>query len=274
MVETMARKYELEINVLSDKGKRKEANEDSVFANAISTEKGNYGLFAVADGVGGTELGKYASNLATERLTKWWNEHFPRYIDKQNILDEVTRELKLEVELMNIKIIEACNSFGKSMATTLSLMFVVNDEASIIHIGDSRVYKINKSQIEMLTEDHSWVELQVKSGAMTREDAEKHKNRHAIIRCLGAKTECKLYLNRCSVKRNDCFLLCTDGFYRYFADAELSEKLLSSDVDYESQTEMLESMLEEIYEKGASDNISAILVKINSKERKLAWWKN
>ena len=270
----MGRKYEFEINVLSDKGKRKKANEDSVFANAISTEKGNYGLFAVADGVGGTELGKYASNLATERLTKWWNENLPRYLDKNNILDEVTNDLKLEAELMNIKIIEASNSFGKSMATTLSLMFIANKEASIIHIGDSRVYKINKAQIEMLTEDHSWVEMQVKSGAMTREEAEKHKNRHAILRCLGAKTECQLYLNRCEVKKNDCFLLCTDGFYRYFADHELIEKLMNSEIDYESQTEMLESMLMEIYEKGASDNISAILVRIKGKEMKLAWWKN
>lgn len=269
----MLDKYEFEINVLSDKGKKKETNEDSVFARAINTEKGNFGIFAVADGVGGTEWGKYASNLTSEMLGKWWDEHFPRYLMEENTLEEAVKDLKLEVELINLKIVEACSNLKKTMATTLSLIFIANDKAEIIHIGDSRIYRFRNSDINMLTEDHSWVEMQVKSGAMSREEAENHKNRHAILRCLGAKAECRLYQNQCKVKKNDCFLVCTDGFYRYFADSEINRKLIDSESDLENHAELLERMLQEIYAQGASDNISAILIRIKSKERKLAWWK-
>src|SRR5919201_5682603 len=154
----------------TDTGRQRRGNEDAYFARSP--------LFAVADGVGGAQAGEVASRLAVEVLAKGLPEGS----------GSIEERLLARVEEANIRIAELAQADARraGMSTTLTLAYVGEDELSVVHVGDSRLYRLRDGTFERLTDDHTLVEELVRSGKLRPEDAERHPQRSIVTRALGS----------------------------------------------------------------------------------------
>jgi len=152
-------------------------------------------------------------------------------------------------------------SINKNLGSTLSMLFLYDRSYILKHIGDSRIYIINKKTIK-LTEDHSWVAEQLKEGNITYKEALNHPKRNVLTRCIGTRN-IELYESKGYVTENDVFLLCSDGFYNYLDEQEILKDILKCTKNKNNVQECLSNMLKKIKSKKAHDNISAIIISQN-----------
>ena len=233
---------------ISDRGLNdsRPQNEDSYL------ELRQYGVFAVADGVGGAQAGEVASQMAVEII----GEAFV------NIGDDSDPEdiMRIAIERANGAIFQMSRDLPQlaSMATTLVALHVSGDIATIAHVGDSRIYRVDAtSRLFRETDDHSVVEEEVRAGRMTPEQALVHPSRNVISRALGAEDTVEPDIKLTIIHPATTFLLCSDGITRHITDSEI-ESLLASD---DEPAEICAKMKEICFERGAEDNLTAIIVK-------------
>ncbi len=233
---------------VSDRGlnESRPQNEDSYL------ELSQYGVFAVADGVGGAQAGEVASQMAVEII----GEAFINIGDDSDPEDT----MRIAIERANGAIHQMSQDLPQlaSMATTLVALHVAGDIATIAHVGDSRVYRVDATgRIFRETDDHSVVEEEVRAGRMTPEQALVHPSRNVISRALGAEDTVDPDIKMVIVHPATTFLLCSDGITRHIDDSEI-ETLLASDSE---PSEICEKMKEICYGRGAEDNLTAVIVK-------------
>lgn len=193
-------------------------NEDAIYPAVGQGVGGRRALFVVCDGVGGAEKGEVASALACESLA-----------ESLVAIDSKLTEHRIQeaVEHTEIRFDEyiATHPEAAGMATTMTLLaFDGGLGVTVAHIGDSRVYQFRDGRITFCTEDHSLVNVWVKLGRITAEEALHHPQRHIITRAIqgrGAATEADV-VRLTDVRPGDCFLLCTDGVTDCLTDEVLS----------------------------------------------------
>ena len=220
-------------------------NEDSFLADAAR------GIFAVADGVGGAEAGEVASQTAIEVL----DEAFRHHEDGADVEDL----MELAIQRANASIHQMAQDQAKfsMMATTVVCLHLDGNVATIAHVGDSRLYRLTPAgQLLRETEDHSVVEEEVRAGRMTAEQAANHPSKNVISRALGAESDVEVDLKILEVDEGTEFLLCTDGITRHIPDHELRQVMLVND----DLTSVCEELKQRCYERGAEDNLTAVLV--------------
>jgi hypothetical protein len=145
------------------------------------------------------------------------------------------------------------------MATTIVALHLDGHVATIGHVGDSRLYRLAPDgQLHRETADHSVVEEEVRAGRMTPEQASNHPSRNVISRALGAEETVEVDLKTMEIEDGTCFLLCSDGITRHIPDPELRE-LLAKGADLNA---VCEEMKRRCYERGAEDNLTAVIVRI------------
>src|SRR3954452_4698698 len=156
----------------TETGRQRRNNEDAYFARSP--------LFAVADGVGGAQAGEVASRTAVEVLRQGLPDHG----------GSVEERLRARVEEANARITELGRSDDRraGMGTTLTVAYVGEQELSVAHVGDSRLYRLRDDSFERLTDDHSLVEELVRSGKLTPQEADHHPQRSIVTRALGSET--------------------------------------------------------------------------------------
>lgn len=233
---------------VSDRGlsEHRPQNEDSYL------ELTDRGLFAVADGVGGTQGGDVASQTAMEILA----EAFANAATS----DSAEQVIRSAIETANTAIYQMAMDLPQlsSMATTIAVLHIGDGMATIAHVGDSRVYRIDSEGfIHRETQDHSVVEEEVRAGRMTPEQAATHPSRNVISRAVGAEGSVQIDISTFPVDPGSVFLLCSDGVTRHINDNELGE-LLSTGM---SPTLLCEQIKDVCFERGAEDNLTAIVVK-------------
>src|SRR5829696_4840061 len=234
---------------ITDRGlsEKRPHNEDSYL------ELNQIGVFAVADGVGGAQAGDVASQMAVEILAEAFNNQ-PANVDAEDVM-------KLALERANSAIYQMASDLPQlaSMATTIVALQISGDVATIGHVGDSRLYRIDpKGRLNRETADHSVVEEEVRAGRMTAEQALNHPSRNVISRALGAEDDVEVELKTMMVEPGTTFLLCSDGITRHIPDGEL-EELFNGDDEPGELTRSLKSIC---YERGAEDNLTAVVVRI------------
>lgn len=239
---------------ITDRGlnERRPLNEDSFLADSERR------IFAVADGVGGAEAGEVASQTAVEVL----DEAFRHQMDGADIEDL----MELAIQRANASIHQMAQEHAKfsMMATTVVALHIKGNVATIGHVGDSRLYRLTPDgDIVRETEDHSVVEEEVRAGRMTAEQAANHPSKNVISRALGAEDTVEVDLKTIEVDEGTEFLLCTDGITRHISDAELRQLL----VVQEDLGELCEELKRRCYERGAEDNLTAIVVRCGSRIR-------
>lgn len=237
------------VAVISDRGlsEKRPLNEDSYFADP------ERGLFAVADGVGGANAGEVASSTAMEVLSEAFRHHAPKTDDEEL--------MELAIQKANSSIHQMAKEHPKlsMMATTIVALHLNGHIATIGHVGDSRIYRLSAGgKLFRETRDHSVVEEEVRAGRMTPQQALYHPSRNVISRALGAEETVEVDMKVMEVVEGTTFLLCSDGITRHIADEELREMMISYE-DLDSVCHMLRSLC---YERGAEDNLTAVLVRV------------
>jgi|WetSurSiteA1Bulk_404760.scaffolds.fasta_scaffold00297_8 serine/threonine protein phosphatase PrpC len=145
----------------------------------------------------------------------------------------------------------------KNMGTTMVVLLIKDNTASICHVGDSRLYRIRDNTIEQITEDHSLLADEIKKATITKEQAMNYPLRHVITRAIGISADIQCDCKVESVRSDDMFLLCSDGLSGMLEDSEILNIIIK-----ENRIEQCcERFIKRANEKGGDDNITAILVK-------------
>ena len=234
---------------VSDRGlsEKRPQNEDSFL------EMKNLGLFVVADGVGGAQAGDVASQMAVEML----GEAFTNLRANGDAEDM----MRIAIERANSAIHQMSSDLPQlsQMATTIVALHIAGNIATIGHVGDSRLYRLDgKGSLYRETQDHSMVEEEVRAGRMTAAQAANHPSRNVISRALGAESTVEVDMKTIMFDGNTKFLLCSDGITRHINDFELRELLIVS----ASPDEICAKMKEICYSRGAEDNLTAVIVNV------------
>jgi PPM family protein phosphatase len=226
----------------TDTGRQRRGNEDSLLARAP--------LFVIADGMGGARAGEVASRLAVESFT--------RGIDAAA---EPERALARLVREANTRIYERSHERPEEagMGTTLTALYVGEDEVSLAHVGDSRAYRMRDGRLERLTDDHSLVDEMIREGRLTPEEAFEHPQRSVITRALGNESDVDVDTFSVRALPGDVYLLCSDGLTDMVGEEELT-RLLRKRVS--RLRDVGEELIGAANEAGGRDNITVVLVRV------------
>jgi serine/threonine protein phosphatase PrpC len=251
---------DLEFVLQSDDGRMRGHNEDFLGYSApetIDQVRRRGWLFAVADGVGGQELGEVASQTAVETLIAGFGA--------APLGEAHSALLPRLVQAANIKVYEtgrATGPGGTSMATTLVACALRYDRAVVAHVGDSRCYLIRRGHAMALTRDHTVVNDQVRLGVMSARDAAKAETRHILSRSLGLDLFVSVDTSEHQVMSGDVLLLCSDGLHGAVSGAEIARTISSGNL-----RDAAGALIELANDHDGSDNVSVILIRVRSVER-------
>ena len=243
--------------VQTDAGCVRDSNEDSgrhVTPSDLENHQGKGTLTIVADGMGGHASGEVASQMAVELISEYY------YADTSR---PVTESLKAAIEVANLRIFEASASDEKyfGMGTTLVALVVVDDTAVSAHVGDSRLYRMRESGLELLTTDHSQVMEMVRHGIISIEEARTHDDKNVILRAVGTQDHVEVEVSEpFVVEQGDTLLLCSDGLSDMVEDT-IIESIMRSEPDIHVQGELLIAAAKE---NGGHDNITVGIVRIDA----------
>lgn len=242
----------LEIATITDTGVIRSFNEDT-----IATDP-DLGLVLVADGMGGYKAGDVASGMASSimlsELKRLMGEGTPSVSD-------IAEMLKSSAGRTNRAIYQAAqaNPQYHGMGTTLVSAIFHDNHLHFIHIGDSRLYRLRRGKLQVLTQDHSILHEQVALGLISNDDAKISHNRNLVTRALGVEAECQCELQDQAVAVGDIYLLCSDGLNDMVDDINIELALNALQANLPLTAQQLVMMAND---NGGHDNISAILIKV------------
>ena len=248
----------LEIVRLTDVGLKRDHNEDAV-ASDIET-----GLVVLADGMGGYKAGEVASEIAVLTLVAELRERLMELpigkTDPEAGMLGEARVLRDAVEKANSAIYNVSQSQPQcaGMGTTLVAAVFTDNRVCVGHIGDSRLYRLRGEDFQQITEDHSLLNEQLKSGLITPEQAKVSSNKNLVTRALGIDPAVELELHEYEVQPGDVYLLCSDGLSDLVEDEEIQLTLTALSANLELAAHQLVQMAND---NGGKDNISVILVR-------------
>ena len=226
---------------LTHRGMVRTENED-----AILTDPSGH-LWAVADGMGGHGHGDVAADIAIDHLSR--------------IDDGAEPGAALHDALMaaNDEVIgrQGRDALGR-MGTTVVAMFVRRAVAHIAWAGDSRAYLWRRGKLGMLTKDHSVVQELVDQGTLNPDDAELHPESHVITRAIGGERDLRVDLIAVPLSPGDRILLCSDGLSRVVHEPHIGAVLGEA----ETPADACRGLVQAALERGAPDNVSAIVVAV------------
>lgn len=246
----------VEIAAHTDPGRVRRLNED-----AIRTED-SLGLAILADGMGGYNAGEVASGMAVELIHEALVASLPGL--RERPLDEVVADLhediRFAVSRANSAIYHRAsqNPDCEGMGTTLVIAVLIEDQLTVAHIGDSRLYRLRAGRLEQLTRDHSWLDEQLASGTLTAEQAENSRFKNVITRGLGIEPTVEAEIHDHAVEAGDLYLLCSDGLTDMIDDGSLEQLLNGSGNTLDATATQL---VEIANDNGGRDNISVILLR-------------
>lgn len=246
----------IRVHGATDIGRKRSINED----NYKICPKMN--LFIVADGMGGHIAGEIASRLAVDIIAEAVQFEFESLRDNDRLADfHPGHLLDKAIQLANRKILETAQKRPEleGMGTTTVAALVHHNTLHIASVGDSRIYRVRDHEISQLTSDHSWVNMQVRLGNMTAEEARYHPMRNVITRALGTQLEVEIDIMAHLIRHNDVVLLCTDGLSNSIQMPEIAQQI-NERPDLESATE---SLIQIANERGGDDNITAVLLQFD-----------
>jgi protein phosphatase len=251
--------------VATHPGLRRDSNEDAYAARP------DLGLFLVADGMGGHAAGEVASKITADTIEAFANDTRTRDTNRtwpfpfEPALSVDANRLKAAFRLANRQVAARMESQQelRGMATTASAVLLDESKgvmrASIGHVGDSRVYLYRGGELSQLTDDHSWVGEQIRSGVMTDADARRHPWRNVVTRAISGGADPEVDVVELEMDAGDRLLLCSDGLSGVVSIEEMGR--LSSGAELEAACGAL---VDAANAAGGPDNITAVLIAISA----------
>ncbi|RME78524.1 MAG: Stp1/IreP family PP2C-type Ser/Thr phosphatase, partial [Chloroflexi bacterium] len=241
---------------LTDVGLKRELNEDSFLMVESTTPDGiPYGLYVVADGLGGHQSGEIASQLTIEAILHHFQQH-----PIQSPADRFDEWLTQAAHEANRAVLarQADQPEGRKMGSTVVMALVIEGQAHIANVGDSRAYLLTHADIDQISEDHSLVERLVQIGQLTRDEARRHKNRNVLYNTIGDRPEMDVGLYQTPLQPGDRLLLCSDGLSGMVTD----EEILTISQNQPDPAKACQSLVRAAKSAGGSDNITVIIVQV------------
>jgi len=250
------------VSAMSDIGKKRSINEDCFFLSK------NDGLFIVADGMGGHLAGDMASKIAVDTIASFIRSsnkdtEMTWPYERIDSLSNNANKLNVAIKLANKKIYTA--SYRKNLegmgTTIVALFWDPNDrkKLQIGHVGDSRVYRIRSGKIEQLTRDHSLLNDSIEKGTLSKEEIKNFPFKNIITRALGIDETVEVDLKEITTKKNDIFILCSDGLSNPVSDKDMQKKLKEVGEDIVGACR---GLINQANDSGGHDNITLIIIKI------------
>lgn len=236
-------------------GLARSGNEDSALTSSS--------LLAVADGMGGHAGGEVASQIAIKTLATMVPMLTAPEIDTDSIEDlllnslhtidaEISRVARDEIEL-------------RGMGTTLTALLIRDGRVALLHVGDSRCYRLRGNTFEQLTSDHTVLQELLDSGTISMSEAAEHPQRSMLTQVLMGEGSVAPVLMVYEVNSKDRFLLCSDGLSSVLTEKEIKSLLKKSNRD-----EAVLALIEATYINGAPDNVTVVVADvIDTEEHKL-----
>ena len=232
----------------------REGNEDSAYVSGS--------LLAVADGMGGHAGGEVASKIAIKVLQSLTPMLTNPTIDSDSIEDlllnslhtidaEIEEHVREEIEL-------------RGMGTTLTVLLSHDDSIALIHVGDSRCYRLRGNTFEQLSIDHTVVQELLDQGAITETDVTTHPQRSVLTQALMGEGSVTPLMQIFDSKESDRYLLCSDGLTSVLSDKEIKNLLKENDKDV-----AVKALVDAAYIQGAPDNVTVIIADITRNEVKI-----
>ncbi len=241
-----------ETSARSAVGLVRQGNEDS---GLVSPQ-----LIAVADGMGGHAAGEVASRIAVEVLQSLVPALVSVEVDKDSVEDLLMHSLHSidsEISLVTDEEIEK-----RGMGTTLTALLIRDEYISLLHVGDSRCYRLRGNTLEQLSNDHTVIQELLDQGAISQAEAAEHPQRSMLTQALRGDGDVTPVLQMYEIKKGDRYLLCSDGLSGVLTEKEIKIGLKKSDKD-----EAAKFLVDATYVNGAPDNVTVLIADISDEAK-------
>ncbi|MDL4838921.1 PP2C family protein-serine/threonine phosphatase [Aquibacillus rhizosphaerae] len=278
-------------------GSVKQCNEDNSFLKILVDPLGNEFILAiVADGMGGYQGGDVASKTVINAIDRWVVENHSFFLTSNQPFLFIAEAMERLLHETNQKLINYGKQYGKKLGTTVSILFLYKGRFLIVHVGDCRIYQLERLGattteytgkllydqdetvnlegeliLSQLTEDHTWIEMKVKQGVLSREEARNHPKRNILMQCIGIENPITPFVKEGSYHANNLFILCSDGFYELLLDRTILSLAMLSEGSKQNLQLFSEQLVNIANESGATDNITVTLVKALPEEFETSW---
>ncbi len=252
---------QLIVSTAQSVGMQRDHNEDTLYTMQAILADGNsdlpFGLFLVADGMGGHLNGEVASGCAARAMSEYIIHHF--YLPFLTGHNEA--ESKSIVEIMEDAVGEAHHAVQRNApggGTTLTAALVIGDQVTFSHVGDSRAYFVYPDgRAQVITQDHSLVRRLQDLGQIDEKEASNHPQRNVLYRALGQSEPFRPDINTLTLPGTGYLLICSDGLWGSVSDEEIHRIVM----DAPNSADACQNLVAAANAAGGPDNISAILVK-------------
>ncbi len=248
----------LKYTVESDIGLKRKINEDRA---AFVERPDHFKLAILADGMGGHNAGDIASEMAIKELEYLFknaiSKNFETTHSKKRWMLEVIKNVNEKIYKHSL-INESCSGMG----TTLIAVLIDHEKCLISHIGDSRVYHFMPNRVDLVTRDHSYVNILLENGEISEEEAENHPQKNVIIKALGTELNVEPDFYELSMEEQSYLLICSDGLSNKLSVDEMSA-ILTFEMTIEEKGKKLVQLAND---SGGEDNISLVLLSLNNEE--------
>jgi serine/threonine protein phosphatase PrpC len=244
--------YFFETSARSAVGLVRQGNEDS---GLVSPQ-----LIAVADGMGGHAAGEVASRIAVEVLQSLTPALVSAEIDEdsaEDLLMHSLHSIDVEISLVTDEDIEK-----RGMGTTLTALLIRDKYISLLHVGDSRCYRLRGNTLEQLSNDHTVIQELLDQGAISEAEAIEHPQRSMLTQALRGDGDVTPVLQMYEIKKGDRYLLCSDGLSGVLTEKEIKIGLKKSDKD-----EAVKFLVDATYVNGAPDNVTLLIADISDEAK-------
>ena len=223
-----------------------------------------YQVYVVADGMGGHNHGEIASQIAVETI----RDFIDASVDNDGTLPigydanlcQHSNHLKRSIHTAHDHVLRAIREDGSllGMGTTIVGAMHKEEIVAIAHVGDSRGYRLRNGHLELLTQDHTWVNEQVVAGYLSEEQAKSHPLKNVVTRALGGDSDIVVDVIETRARDGDLFLLCSDGLTTMLSDEEIHERLVADS----SLDEIGRRLIHDANARGGFDNVTVVLFKV------------
>lgn len=257
----MAYRVELQFAAKTDTGLVRSHNEDAI------THSDEYGLAILADGMGGYNAGEVASAIATSTMKQAVEGQLQArgWVARPSQSKYIQQLLVGSVERANSAILEAARAEPQfsGMGTTVVAAVFHQNKVTVAHVGDSRVYRLRRGELALLTRDHSLLQEQIDAGMIDPELARFSSNRNLITRAVGVDHLIEVEIHDHLTQIGDLYLICSDGLSDMLSMQEIGEILNNTSSDLELSCDALVARANK---NGGRDNTSVILISVRSNE--------
>lgn len=225
------------------------------------------GLYVVCDGMGGHASGEMASRITVETMVAFVTEtiHKPNFrwpFNSPTATTLETRILDCAVRLSNRDVFAAAqaDSRHRGMGTTVVAILAGEEQLGVVHVGDSRIYRLRDGKLEQVTEDHSLLNHYRRTRPMTKDEIKNFKGKNVIVRAVGLRESVQPEVGVLDYRPGDRYMLCTDGLTDLVEDEDIEAEMVAAGSDHEKA---VNGLIARALAAGGKDNVSVVVLQVD-----------